>query len=214
MKISELKKGQKVTIRCKHKTLLVDMEAQVAGVRSEVVLLELIRHDGQVVDFSSPHVQIITIYEDGLDMPKAWTNCRIQKRTVDGRQFHALAAPKASVKVNRRKVSRVLINKPGKLKISNVPEGIDITIHDLCVNGIGFECPVKIEEQDVRHLYIQFLDGEIDEDEDEEEGEIKVEARVVWKKELPGGGFFYGCRLTNAAENLGYYVANKMREDR
>ena len=209
MKISELKKGQKVTVRCKHKTLLVDMEAHVAGVRSEVVLLELIRHDGQVVDFSSPHVQIITIYEDGLDMPKAWTNCRIQRRTVDGRQYHALAAPKTSVKVNRRKVSRIILNKSGRLKLSNQSETVEIMIHDLCVNGIGFECPVKIEEQDIRHLYIQFLD----EDREDEE-EIKVEARVVWKKELPEGGFFYGCRLVNAEENLGYYVAGKMREER
>ena len=117
MKISELKKGQKVTVRCKYKTLLVDMDAVVAGVRSEVVLLELIRHEGQVVDFSSPHVQIITIYEDGLDMPKAWTNCRIQKRTVDGRQYHALAAPKTSVKVNRRKVARVVMNMPGRMSV-------------------------------------------------------------------------------------------------
>lgn len=209
MKISDLKKGQKVTIRCKHKTLLVDMEAHVAGVRSEVVLLELIRHDGQVVDFSSPHVHIITIYEDGEDMPKAWTNCRIQRRTVDGKQFHALAAPKTSVKVNRRKVSRIIIDKQGKLKISNVPDGVDINIHDLSVNGIGFQCPRKIEEQDIRHLYIQFLD----EDREEEE-EIKVEARVVWKKELTEGAFFYGCRIVNAGENLGYYIAEKMRDDR
>ena len=206
MKISELKKGQKVTVRCKYKTLLVDMDAVVAGVRSEVVLLELIRHEGQVVDFSSPHVQIITIYEDGLDMPKAWTNCRIQKRTVDGRQYHALAAPKTSVKVNRRKVARVVMNMPGRLKISNAPDGQDILIHDLCVDGIGFECPVKIEEQDVRHLYIQFVDEQRDEDEEEP---INVEARVVWKKELPKGGFFYGCRLVNAGENLGYYLADK-----
>ena len=210
MKISELNKGQKVTVRCKYKTLLVDMEADVAGVRSEVVLLELIRHEGQVVDFSSPHVQIITIYEDGKDMPKAWTNCRIQRRTVDGRQYHALAAPKASVKVNRRKVSRVVLNIPGKLKISNVPQGIDIMIHDLCVNGIGFECPVKIEEQDIRHLYIHFSDEERDEDEEEQ---ISVEAKAVWKKELPNGGFFYGCRLANAGENLGYYIADKMRKN-
>ena len=209
MKISELKKGQKVTVRCKYKTLLVDMDAVVAGVRSEVVLLELIRHEGQVVDFSSPHVQIITIYEDGLDMPKAWTNCRIQKRTVDGRQYHALAAPKTSVKVNRRKVARVVMNMPGRLKISNAPDGQDILIHDLCVDGIGFECPVKIEEQDVRHLYIQFVDEERDEDEEEP---INVEARVVWKKELPKGGFFYGFRLVNAGENLGYYLADKMRK--
>ena len=209
MKISELKKGQKVTVRCKYKTLLVDMDAVVAGVRSEVVLLELIRHEGQVVDFSSPHVQIITIYEDGLDMPKAWTNCRIQKRTVDGRQYHALAAPKTSVKVNRRKVARVVMNMPGRLKISNAPDGQDILIHDLCVDGIGFECPVKIEEQDVRHLYIQFVDEQRDEDEEEP---INVEARVVWKKELPKGGFLYGCRLVNAGENLGYYLADKMRK--
>lgn len=206
MKISELKKGQKVTVRCKHKTLLVDMNAVVAGVRAEVVLLELIRHEGQVVDFSSPSVQIIVIYEDGLDMPKAWTNCRIQRRTVEGRQYHALAAPKTSVKVNRRKVSRIVLNMPGKLKLSNLPGATDILIHDLCVNGIGFECPVKIEEQDYRHLYIQFMD----EDKDDEE-EIKLEARVVWKKELPKGGFFYGCRLSNAEENLGYYIADKMR---
>ena len=130
------------------------MDAVVAGVRSEVVLLELIRHEGQVVDFSSPHVQIITIYEDGLDMPKAWTNCRIQKRTVDGRQYHALAAPKNSVRVNRRKVSRIVLDMPGKLKISNQPEDVEIIIHDLCVNGIGIQSPVKIEEQDLRHLYI------------------------------------------------------------
>ena len=185
------------------------MDAVVAGVRSEVVLLELIRHEGQVVDFSSPHVQIITIYEDGLDMPKAWTNCRIQKRTVDGRQYHALAAPKTSIKVNRRKVARVVMNMPGRLKVSNAPDGQDILIHDLCVDGIGFECPVKIEEQDVRHLYIQFVDEQRDEDEEEP---INVEARVVWKKELPKGGFFYGCRLVNAGENLGYYLADKMRK--
>ena len=206
MKISELKKGQKVTIRCKHKTLLVDVKAVVAGVRSDVVLLELIRHEGQVVDFSSPSVQIITIYEDGLDMPKAWTNCRIQRRTVEGRQYHALAAPKNSVRVNRRKVSRIVLDMPGKLKISNQPEDVEIIIHDLCVNGIGRQSPVKIEEQDLRHLYIQFMD----EDKDDEEP-IKLEARVVWKKELPQGGFYYGCRLANAEENLGYYVANKMR---
>ena len=125
---------------------------------------------------------------------------------MDGRQFHALAAPKTSVKINRRKVSRIPINKPGKLKISNVPNGVDIMIHDLCVDGIGFECPVKIEEQDIRHLYIQFLD-----EDREEEDEIKVEARVVWKKEMPGGGFFYGCRVVNAGENLAYYITEKIR---
>lgn len=207
MKISELKKGQKVTIRCKHKSMLVDVKAVVAGVRSEVVLLELIRHEGQVVDFSSPSVQIITIYEDGLDMPKAWTNCRIQRRTVEGRQYHALAAPKNSVRVNRRKVSRIVLDMPGRLKISNQTEPVQITIHDLCVNGVGIQSPVKIEEQDRRHLYIQFMDEEKDDEE-----EIKIEARVVWKKDLPKGGFYYGCRLTNAEENLGYYVAEKMRK--
>ncbi|MCI9123997.1 MAG: hypothetical protein HFH35_07960 [Eubacterium sp.] len=206
MKLSELKKGQKVTIRCKQKTLLVDVDAQVAGVRADVVLLELIRHEGQVVDFSSPSVQIITIYEDGQDMPKAWTNCRIQRRTVDGRQYHALAAPKGSVRINRRKVERVQINLPGKLKVSNAPDGLDILIHNLCVNGIGFESPVKVEEQELRHLYIQFMD-----EEREEEELIRLEARMVWRKELQNGGFFYGCRLTNAEENLGYYLADKLR---
>lgn len=209
MKISELKKGQKVTVRCKYKDFLVDKDAVVAGVRSDVVLLELIRHEGQVVDFSSPSVQIITIYEDGQDMPKAWANCRIQRRTVDGRQYHALAAPKGSVRVNRRKVSRIVLNMPGKLKLSNSEQKINITIHDLCVNGIGIQSPVKVEEQDLKHLYIQFMD----EDKDDEE-EIRLEARVVWKKELPNGGFFYGCRLSNAEENLGYYIAGKMREMR
>lgn len=209
MKLSELKKDQKITIRCKFKTLLVDMDARVADIRGEVVLLYLIRHDGQIVDFSSPNVQIITIYEDGLDMPKAWTNCKIQRRTVNGKEYHALAAPKGSVKVNRRKVPRVLLNMPGKLRLSDNPEGLDILIHDLCVNGIGIQTDQKIDEHELRHLQIEFTD-----EQDDEEIEIKLEARMVWKKELNQGGFFYGCRLTHMEENLGYYIANKLRENR
>ncbi len=212
MKLSELKKDQKVTIRCKYKTLLVDMNAQVADVRGEVVLLHLIRHEGQVVDFSSPNVQIITIYEDGLDMPRAWTNCKIQRRTVSGREYHALAAPKSSVRVNRRKVPRVVLNLPGKLRVSNLPEGMDIVIHDLGVNGIGIQTDAKIDEHELKHLQIDFIDESMDEDEDDEV--IRVEARMVWKKELKNGGYFYGCRLNHMEENLGYYVANKIRENR
>lgn len=208
MKLSELKKGQDITIRCKFKDMLVDMKAVVADIRGEVVLLNLIRHENQIVDFSSPNVHLITIYEDGLDMPKAWTNCKIQRRTVDGKDYHALAAPKPSVRVNRRKVPRVVLDMPGRLKVTSKPMGIDITVHDLCVNGIGFQSPVKVEEQEHRHLQIEFTDDVVDED---EETEIKVEARVVWKKELKNGGFYYGCRLTHMEENLGYYVAEKIR---
>ncbi len=211
MKLSELKKGQDLTIRCKFRDMLVDMKAVVADIRGEVVLLNLIRHENQIVDFSSPNVHLITIYEDGLDMPKAWTNCKIQRRTVDGKEYHALAAPKPSVRVNRRKVPRVVLNLPGTLKVTSKPMGIDINVHDLCVNGIGFESPVKVEEQEHRHLQIEFTDETIDED---EETEIKVEARVVWKRELKNGGFFYGCRLTHMEENLGYYVAEKIRREK
>ena len=208
MKLSELRKDQKVTIRCKFKTLLVDMNAQVAEIRGEVILLNLIRHEGQVVDFSSPNVQIITIYEDGLDMPRAWVNCKIQRRTVGGREYHALAAPKPSVRVNRRKVPRILMNVPGKLRVTNEPDGLDIIIHDLCVNGIGIQTEVKIDEHELKHLQIDFVDEEADEE------VIKVEARMVWKKELKSGGYFYGCRLNHTEENLGYYIANKIRERR
>ncbi len=210
MKISELKKGQKITIRCKQKEMIADIDAAVADHRGDVVLLDLIRHDGQVVDFSSTQVQLIVLYEDGLDMPKAWTNCRIQRRTVGGREYHALAAPKNSVRVNRRKVARVVLDLPGKLRVSSVKEGLDITIHDLCVNGIGILSPVKIEEQELKHLQISFMDESVDED----DIVISVEARMLWRKELKGRGFYYGCHLTYTEENLGYYVAEKLRENR
>ncbi len=209
MKISELKKGQKITIRCKQKTLLVDMDAFVADIYGEVVLLQLVRHEGQVVNFSSPTIQIIIIYEDGLDMPKAWVNCKIQRRTVGGKEYHALAAPKASVKINRRKVTRVLLNMPGKVRVTNNPNGLDVTVHDLCVNGVGIISPVKIEEQELKHLQIQFADEVRDEDET-----IRIEARLVWRKELEGGNVFYGCRLTNAEENLAYYITEKIQQER
>lgn len=211
MKLSELKKGQEITIRCKYKDMLVDKKAVVADVRGEVILLNLIRHENQIVDFSSPNVHLIAIYEDGLDMPKAWTNCKIQRKTVDGKEYHALAAPKPSVRVNRRKVPRIVLDMPGILRVTSVPHGIEIVVHDLCVNGIGFQSPVKVEEQEHRHLQIIFTDDTLDED---EETEIKVEARVVWKKELKDGGMYYGCRLTHMEENLGYYVAEKMRQKR
>lgn len=217
LKLSELKKGQKITIRCKSKTLLVDVDAHVAELRGEVVLLHLIRHDGQVVNFSSPNVQIIAIYEDGKDMPKAWVNCRIQRRMVNGKEYHAIAAPKPSVRVNRRKVPRALLDLPGRLRVSDNPEGHSIIVHDMSVNGIGIQINEKINEQELKHMQIEFIDESIvdedDEYEDENSGMIKVEAKMIWKRQLPAGGYYYGCRLNQMEENLGSYIADKIREN-
>lgn len=210
MKLSELKKGTKLTIRCKQKNLMADVTAYVAEIRGELVFLELVRHDGQVLDFSSPNVDLIAIYEDGLDMPKAWTGCKIQRKVVDGNQYHVMASPRPSVRINRRRVSRVKIELPGVLDISTGK--MDITIYDLSGNGIRIRTTQKVEKQDYRHLRISFKD--VNEDEDEDDIQIEVEAKVVWDRELKEGGFYYGCRLTNAGDNLGYYVARKMRESR
>lgn len=210
MKLSELKKGDKITIRCKQRDMIADVSATIADIRGELIFLELVRHDGQVLDFSSPNVDLIVIYEDGLDMPKAWTRCKIQRKVVEGRQYHVLASPNPSVRINRRRVSRVELGLPGSLDTSTVE--MEITIQNISANGIGFVAPQKIEKQDHRHLRITFTDAAADED--EEDVELRLEARVAWSRELKEGGFFYGCRLTHAEENLGYYVARKMREFR
>ncbi len=206
MKLTDLKKGQKVTIRCKQKELLVDIDAYVVDVRAEQVFLQLIRHEGKIIDFSSPGVQLITIYEDGMGMPKAWVNCKIERRVIDGRQYHVLTTKKTSVKVNRRSKLRIRLDIPGRLNVTYVPNGIQGTIYDICENGIGVISPVKIEQQEeLKHLQIQFANK------DNNNQVIKVEAKVVWQKRQKNG-YYYGCRLTHVNDRFNKFLAAKIEE--
>lgn len=208
MKIWELKAGDILTIRCKQGESMVDLKAHIADVRGEIVFLDLIRHEGKILDFSSPNIELIAIYEDGLDLPKAWTKCRIQRQTVAGKPYHVLVSGRSSVRVNRRRVSRVALGLPGSMYVAADDETMDITVVDLCANGIGIVCGKKIEQQGYKNLLIEFTDPGHDDD------EIKVEAKIVWQKKREDGSFRCGCRLVQAEETLAYYIADKMREER
>ena len=219
MKLSELKPGTKIQIRCKKNDLVVDLNATVAQNYGEILLLELIRKDGMVVDFSSPDVDLITIYEDGVGMPKAWVRCKIQRKVIDGEPYHALATPHPSVRVNRRKVSRVILDVPCKLILpSDSFADVRGIVHDLSGMGVGIQLNRKLEKQDHKHLRIEFENSEVEEDEedlygDEVDAKIRLEAQVIWKREDDKKkDYYYGCRLTHAEETLGYFMAAKMRE--
>ena len=217
MRLYELPKGTEHTIRCKQKDLIADLKAHIVDIKGELILLDLIRSDGKVVDFSSPNVELITIYEDGKEMPKAWTRCKIQRRELEGKQYHILATPNPSVRINRRKVSRVVLDVPCKLTLPSQSEQIDGVVHDLSGIGVGLHTEVKLQKQDFKHLRIEFPNDEVEEDEySDEEPMIRLEANVIWNKEEQKGkkGFYYGCRLTHAEEALGYFMAAKMRGDR
>ena len=225
MKLTEIKKGTKIQIRCKKKDLLVDLDARVADYfGSEIVLLDLIRVEGQVVDFSSPDVDLIAIYEDGLGMPKAWVRCKIQRKVIEGVAYHALASPYPSVRVNRRKVARVILDYPCKVMLpSNSSAKVEGIVHDLSGVGVGIQLHQKLEKQDYKHLRIEFENTEVDEDEyedydeedDEESPKIKLEANVIWNRENDKKkDYYYGCRITHAEEALGYFMAARMRKDK
>ena len=152
MKLSELKPGTKIQVRCKKKDLIVDLDATVAELYGDVVLLELIRVDGMVVDFSSDDVDLITIYEDGVGMPKAWVRCKIQRKVIDGVAYHALATPYPSVRVNRRKVARVVLDVPCKIILpSDSFADVKGIVHDLSGIGVGIRMKRKLEKQDHKH---------------------------------------------------------------
>ena len=78
MKIGEIPVNTTVQIRVSQEELKYECTAIVVATRDDGLFLTPIKHNGQLVDFSSDKIQILTFYVNYNKLVLGWSGCRIR----------------------------------------------------------------------------------------------------------------------------------------
>lgn len=207
MKIGEIPANSTIQVRVIKDKLRYECLAVVVATRDDGLFLTPIKHDGQLVDFSSPNVQILAFYVNADHMALGWSGCRIRKDTYQGKRCHLLTTKHASVRVNRRMEPRIRTEMNAVLRTIMDDKEQEIVVRNYSESGIGFVCAKSIAERDWKPVSIIY------EDRLQQMG-ISMRADVLWCNELSNGLFRYGAHILHPDEMWVKYVQRKLAEIR
>ncbi len=207
MKIGEIPANATIQIRVIQGEKKFECLAFVVATRADGLFLSPIKHDGQIIDFSSQKIQILAFYVNRDCQAFGWSGCRIRKDTYQGKLCHLLTTKRDSVRVNRRGEPRIHTEMNATLRTILDDKEQEIMVRNYSANGIGFVCANSIPEKDWKPVSIIYEDRLY---------QLRVAMRVdiLRGMELPNGMFKYGGRILQPDEAWSKYVETKLEEIR
>lgn len=205
MKIGEIPVNTMVQIRVSQDELKYECTAIVVATRDDGLFLTPIKHNGQLVDFSSDKIQILTFYVNEKKQVLGWSGCRIRRDTYQGKLCHLLTTKRPSVRVNRRSEPRIHTEMNATLRAVSDDKEREIIVRDYSEGGVGFLCYQAVPERDWTASSLIF--------EDAQQGlHVIMRVHILWMIERTGGSVHYGARLLSPDSAWTEYVQNKMEE--
>ena len=205
MKIGEIPANAKIQIRVMKGEKKFECLAVVVATRDDGLFLTPIKHDGQIIDFSSPNIQILAFYVNSDRQAFGWSGCRIRKDTYQGKLCHLLTTKRDSVRVNRRGEPRIHTEMNAILRTLSDDREQEIVVRNYSENGLGFVCAKKIVERDWRPVTVIYEDRL-------KQLRVVLHADILRGIELPNGLFKYGAHILKPDEAWTKYVRNKLAD--
>lgn len=207
MKIGEIPANATIQIRVMKGEKKFECLAVVVATRDDGLFLTPIKHDGQLIDFSSQNIQILVFYVNADRQAFGWSGCRIRKDTYQGKLCHVLTTKRDSVRVNRRGEPRICTEMNATLRTLSDDREREIVVRNYSENGIGFVCAKSISERDWRPVTIIYEDRL-------QQLRVVLRADILRGMELPNGLFKYGAHILQPDEAWTKYVQNKLADIR
>ena len=205
MKIGEIPVNSTVQIRVSQDELKYECTGIVVATRDDGLFLTPIKHNGQLIDFSSDKIQILTFYVNEKKQPMGWSGCRIRKDTYQGKLCHVLTTKRLGMRVNRRSEPRIHTEMNATLRSVSDDKEREIIVRDYGENGIGFTCGQEVPARDLAACNLIF--------EDAQQGmHVILRVHILWQTEHAGSIFHCGARIMQTDEVWTDYVKNKMEE--
>jgi c-di-GMP-binding flagellar brake protein YcgR len=157
MKLSEIPINARVQIRVSHKELRYECEAVVVA-KDDSLYLTPIKHEGQLIDFTSDKIQILLFYVTLDRRVYGWSGCRIRTDNYQGKLCHRLTTKRDGVRVNRRTEPRIRTNLNAELQCPSDDKEKEVVVINYSENGVGFVCPSSIMERDWPHCTLVYED--------------------------------------------------------
>lgn len=203
MKISEIKLGEIIQVRVAKDEKKFECIAQVVATRDDGIVVTLMKHGGQVIDFSGEGLQILAFYVTENHHPIGWSGVRIKRDTYQGKACHIIFSKKDSVRVNRRSMQRIRTEMHATVRVKSSSYDIEAVIKNYSIGGIGFVTKTDIMELDFLPATIVYQDlGK----------NFKAVHRVqIMRKELfDEKTFIYGARILSPSPDWEDYVQSKL----
>ena len=205
MKIGEIPANATIQIRVLKKDKKFECLAVVVATRDDGLFLTPIKHEGQLLDFSSSKIQILAFYVDQDRQAYGWSGCRIKKDTYQGKLCHVLITKRDSVRVNRRGEPRIHTDMNAILRTMLDDHEREIVVRNYSENGIGFVCAKSIPEREWKPVTIIYEDRL-------QQLRVVMHADILRGMELPNGLFKYGAHLLQPDPEWTKYVQKKLEE--
>ena len=205
MKIGAIPANATIQIRVMKGEMKFECLAVVVATREDGLFLTPIKHDGQIIDFSSPKIQILAFYVNSDRQAFGWSGCRIKKDIYQGKLCHLLTTKRDSVRVNRRGEPRIRTEMGATLRTLADDREKEIVVRNYSENGIGFVCSRSIPEREWRTVTIIFEDRL-------KQLRAVLRADILRGMQLPNGLFKYGAHILQPDEEWTKYVRDKLAD--
>lgn len=207
MKIGEIPANATIQIRVMKGEMKFECLAVVVATRDDGLYLTPIKYEGQLIDFSSPKIQILAFYVNENRQAFGWSACVIRKEIYQGKLCHLLTTKRDSVRVNRRGEPRIRTELKAVLRTVIDDKEQDIVVRNYSENGIGFVCANRIQERDWPLIAIIYEDRLAP-------LSLVMRVNILRGIELPNGMFKYGAHIQQPDEAWTEYVQKKLERIR
>lgn len=205
MKIGEIPINTTVQIRVSQEEMKYECTAIVVATRDDGLFLTPIKHNGQLIDFSSDKIQILTFYVNEKKQVMGWSGCRIRKDTFQGKLCHVLTTKRLGKRVNRRSEARIHTELNATLHTVADGREREIIIRDYGENGVGFLCQQEVLERDFMGCNLIFEDAQ-------QSLHVILRLHILRQVEHANSIFHLGAKIVQPDEVWTGYVKNKMEE--
>lgn len=207
MKIGEIPVNATIQIRVMKGEKKFECLAIVVATRDDGLYLTPVKHEGQLIDFSSPKIQILAFFVNEQRQAFGWSGCRIRKDTYQGKLCHLLTTKRDSVRVNRRGEPRIRTEMNAILRTISDDKEREIVVRNYSENGIGFVCANSIPEREWTPVTIIYEDRL-------QQLRVVMRVNILRGMELPSGLFKYGAHIPQPDPAWTKYVQRKLEEIR
>lgn len=205
MKIGEIPANSMVQIRVSQGELKYECTAIVVATRDDGLFLAPIKHEEQIIDFSSDKVQILAFYVNEKKQVIGWSGCRIRRDTYQGRRCHVLTTKRDSVYVNRRKEPRIRTEMNATLRSISDDKEREIIVRNYSASGIGFMSRQDVPQRDWSPIALIFEDKQ-------QAMHVTMRVHILWRVESANGLYHFGAHILQPDESWTNYVQQKMEE--
>ena len=208
MYINEMAIGSAVSVNAKNKDgKEVNLDTTIIGAydggQYKMVLVEALRHNGQILVFESVACQAFITNADDNKIYK-FRLPAIAKREQDGKLYHCLISSDNASEENRRGAKRYGLSAKGTLQILGTASNVKGYVRDVSATGISFlasDANLSIGDK-VSISFKHEMTG----------AQLKVVAQIVRMQEQDKGTL-YGCLIHKHDAKYTLMISYLMRQE-